>query len=193
MGGRAAVVVIAAVVASSCVGPTGDPDGSSPRTDRAGRSDAAVSVAPPTTVVADPVEIGRADALVDGLGSAVALPADVRGCVTNRAATDTGAMGSLEDGDPADPGTLGAVRDLAAACRHRVQGAPRFAQELQRSYEGSLGAEQVACVVEAYADLDLDELAAVSAAAIDPGSTHAAEPDVLHRLLASCDIDNDND
>ncbi len=181
--------VVAVVLVTACSGPSAD--GADPATDEGGGrpgSDAALPIAPPTTVAADEDRLRVASDIVNDLQATLDLPEALASCVSHRAAVDPDAMEALRHASPDEPDTMNEPRTLISECRQRVEAAPRFALELQRSAGGALGPEQIECAVETYADLDADDLAAIAAATLNPGAVDRTDNGVLEELMTSCGI-----
>ena len=127
-----------------------------------------------------PAELEEARGLVGDLGLAVSP--EVSECIATQAASDGELSTSLREKE------VGSVMTAASSCTQKLYAAPLFAENVNASLGGDLSEAQVACLADAYGSLALDDVADMSAGALNPGSGADVSKRILENLYKTCDV-----
>jgi len=114
---------------------------------------------------------------------------DVVACLTDRLATDQDLLRRTSKGLSTDQPEYAEVLDLGTQCTQAVVFAPQFAQNVQAQSGGTLTADQMACLTQAYRTLTKDDLQQILNAAMSPTATDRAEQGAkTDALITGCGV-----
>ena len=131
---------------------------------------------------------GRARNVTDQARGLFALKDNEAACVAQRLDEEPG----LRDGLGDDPGRSPHYPELAALAQDCVRittGATNFANSIGAQSGGTLDAETLTCLRDAWAKLPQADANAIIETGLNPGSTIAAAKDTIDAILDGCKVD----